>query len=66
MCVFVFVFVLLFRAVPTAYGSSRARGQIRATAACLHYSHSNVGTVVTSAISVTYTTAHGNAGSRTH
>ena len=31
----------LFRAVPTAYGSSQARGRIRATAATLHHSHSN-------------------------
>ena len=30
---------LLFRTIPVAYG----RGQIRATAAGLHYSHSNVG-----------------------
>ena len=31
------------RAVPTAYGSSWARGWIRATAAGLHHSHSNTG-----------------------
>ena len=30
-------------AVPVAYGSSRARGLIRATAASLHHSHSNSG-----------------------
>ena len=33
------LFVLLFRAAPPAYGSSQARGQIRATAAGLHHSH---------------------------
>ena len=38
---FVFAFVLLFRATPTAYRSSQARGQIRATAASLHRSHSH-------------------------
>ena len=34
-------FFRLFRAVPEAYGSSQAKGQIGATA--LHHSHSNVG-----------------------
>ena len=34
-------FFLLFRTAPTAYGGSRARGLIRATAAGLHHSHSN-------------------------
>ena len=29
--------------VPVAYGSFQARGQIRATAAGLHHSHSNMG-----------------------
>ena len=38
-----FFFFCLFRAIPTAYGSSQARGQIRAIAAGLHHSHSNVG-----------------------
>ena len=39
------LFFLLFRAVPTAYGVSRARGQIRATAASHSHSrsHSNAG-----------------------
>ena len=32
-----------FRAAPTAYGGSQARGQIRAAAAGLHHSHSNSG-----------------------
>ena len=34
-------FSLLFRATPAAYGSSQARGQIRAAATGLHHSHSN-------------------------
>ena len=38
-----FFFLLLFRAEPTAYGHSQARGPIRATAASLHHSHSNRG-----------------------
>ena len=32
-----------FTATPIAYGSSQSMGQIRATAADLHYSHSNKG-----------------------
>ena len=32
---------LLFRATPTAYGGSQARGLIRVTAASLYYSHRN-------------------------
>ena len=35
------LFILLFRAVPTAYGDSQARGRIGATAAGLYHSHSN-------------------------
>ena len=38
---FFFFFFGLFRAAPTAHGSSQARDQIRAVAACLHHSHSN-------------------------
>ena len=34
-------FICLFRATPTVYGGSQARGRIRAVAAGLHYSHSN-------------------------
>ena len=40
---FVILFCLLinfFRAAPSAYGSSRARGRIRAAAAGLHHSNS--------------------------
>ena len=40
---FIFIFILLFRAVPVAYGGSQARALIRATAAGLHHSHSNAG-----------------------
>ena len=36
-----FFFLLLFRAAPEVYGGSQARGQIGATAAGLHHSHSN-------------------------
>ena len=39
---FIFFFLLFaFRAVPAAYGSSQARGQIGAAAAGLHHSHSH-------------------------
>ena len=34
---------LLFRAAPTAYESSQARGQNGATAAGLHHSHNKAG-----------------------
>ena len=34
-------FFLLFKAALAAYGSSQARGAIRAAAAGLHHSHSN-------------------------
>ena len=36
-------FFSAFWAAPAAYGSSQARGQIRATAASPHHSHSNTG-----------------------
>ena len=39
-CFFVFG---VFRYAPSAYGGSQARGQIRAVAAGLYHSHSNVG-----------------------
>ena len=49
-----------FRApYPMACGNSQARGRIRATADGPHHNHSDMG-------SVTYTTAHSNAGSLTH
>ena len=34
---------LFFRAAPTAYGDSQARGRTGAAAADLHHSHSNAG-----------------------
>ena len=40
---FFFFFFGLFRAEPEVYGSFQARGQIRATLASLHHSHSNTG-----------------------
>ena len=44
-CLFFFLFLffhlVFFRAVPSAYGGYQARGLIGATAASLHYSHSN-------------------------
>ena len=40
VCLFVCLFLSLW-ASPVAYGSSQARGQIRTTAAGLHYSHRN-------------------------
>ena len=45
VCLFVFVFFVFcfFRAAPAAYGGSQARGLIRAVAAGLRHSHSNVG-----------------------
>ena len=39
----VFFFFFFFRAIPVAYGSSQGGGGIRAAAAGLHHSHSNVG-----------------------
>ena len=39
---FSFFFFFLFRASPRSYGRSQARGQIRAVAAGLHHSHSNM------------------------
>ena len=39
--IFIYLFTLLFRAAPAAYGSSQARGLIRDVAAGLHHSHSN-------------------------
>ena len=51
------------RAAPMAYGGSQARDLILAVAAGLHQSHSQCGIRATS---VTYTTAHSNAGSLTH
>ena len=38
-----FFFFVFSRAMPAAYGGSRARGLIRAVASTLHHSHSNAG-----------------------
>ena len=38
---FFFLFFFVFRAAPTAYGGSQARGPVRAIAAGLSQSHSN-------------------------
>ena len=38
-----FFFFVFFRAVSMAYGSSQVRGPIRAVAASLYHSHSNMG-----------------------
>jgi len=54
--------LLLFRATPTAYGDSQARGQIEAVAA----GYTTATECQVQASSVTYTTAHGNARSLTH
>ena len=55
---------MLFRATPTAYGGSLARGLIGATAAGLHHNHSNIGSEPR--LRATYTTAPGNTRSLTH
>ena len=39
----VYLFFLLFRATPVAYGSSQARGRIEAVDASLRHSHSSGG-----------------------
>ena len=53
---------LLFRAKPTAYGSSQARGQIEAIAVSLPHSHSSVDP----SHICDYSPAHGNAGFLTY
>ena len=59
---FFFFFFLLFRATPTAYGCSQSSSLIGVTAAGLHHRQQ----LQIRAASVTYTIAHGNAGSLTH
>ena len=61
---FSFSFIFLhFRAAPAAYGGSQAVGQIKAIAAGLYHSHSNI----RSKPSLRPTPiAHGNARSLTH
>ena len=41
LLILVYKFINFGGAAPAAYGGSQARGQIRATAAGLHHSHSN-------------------------
>ena len=60
---FFFSVFCLFRATPTAYGGSQARGPIRATAAGLCQSHSNARS---EPCLWPTTTALGNAGSASH
>ena len=44
VCLFLsFSLSFFFRAAPAAHGGSQARGQIGATAASLHHSHSSTG-----------------------
>ena len=66
--IFIIYLFLLFRAAPAAYGGSQARGLIGPTAAGLHYSCQltpQAQQCQIQAVSATYTTAHGNAGSLT-
>ena len=48
VCIYVYIspyfsfFAFFFKALLVAYGSSQARGQMRAAAASLHHSHSNI------------------------
>ena len=58
-----FFFFGLFRVTLKAHGGSQARGRIGAVAAGIYHSHSKVGFP---AVSVTYNTAHSNAGSLSH
>ena len=60
---FVCLFVLFCRATPTAYGCSQARGQIRSYS-CQPTPQRQQCRI--QAVSVTYTTAHSNAGSPAH
>ena len=43
--VFIYLFICFFRATLSVYGSSQTRGRIGATAAGLHRSHSNTGSL---------------------
>ena len=58
-----FVFLPFLGPLPRHMEVSQARGRIGAVAASLCQGHSNSGI---RAVSATYTTAHGNAGSLTH
>ena len=67
LALFFFFFFWFFGAALKAYGGSQARGRIGTAATSLHRSHRPTPQPqqVRSAF-VTYTTAHGNAGSLTH
>ena len=66
-CVFVVVVVvLILRATPVANGGSQARRLIRAVATGLCHGHSHPQPCQIQAMSVTFTTAHSNAGSLIH
>ena len=56
----IFFFFGLFRATPTAYESSQARGRIGTAASGLHHRHSDTGS------KPTYITAHDKTGFPTH
>ena len=60
---FLFIYFLLFRATPVAYGSSQARGQIRAYR-CRPTPQPQQCQIQTT--SATYTEAHSNARSLNH
>ena len=60
-----FFFFFFFRAATAAYGSSQAKGWIRAVATSLRHSLHQRGCGIR-AMSTTHTTAHSNAGSPTH
>ena len=60
---FFFVFLLFIWAAPTAYGGSQDRGSNRS---CSHRPMPETQQCGIRAVSATYTTAHGNAGSLTH
>ena len=62
LCFYIFYFILLFRAPLAAYGNSQARGPVRDVAASLCQPQQ----YQIPAVSATYTTAHGNAGSLTY
>ena len=60
---YLFIYFCFFRATLVACGSSQARGRIGAVATSLHPGHSKARS---EPHLLTYTTAHGNAGSLTH
>ena len=62
----IYLFILLFRATSTAYGSSQARDLIRAVAAGLCRSHSNARSKPRRQPTLELTTAHHNTRSFTH